>query len=67
MHIVTSCIYWKTSRQYFDRIGYNMCDDVPVLNTKGVNVGGRLLPPAQSAKLSIIYGLKVSKTSNLDM
>ena len=33
---------------------------------QGVGVGGNVHPPARSVKLKVIYGLKMSKTSDLD-
>ena len=57
MYIAT-CIYWKKSRQYLER--YVMLHECSTLR------GGDVPPPAQSAKLRVIYGLKMSKTSNLD-
>ena len=58
IHVAT-CIYWKKSRQYIER--YVMLHECST--PRGGCRRGDVPPPAQSMRLKVIYGLKMSKTS----
>ena len=51
---------WKKSRQYLERYGCMSAQH------QGEGVGGGCAPSHAEHEAEVIYGLKTSKTSNLD-